>query len=127
MNRHFRTTIQLPQCAFKGPSRFSFGEPLNMDLLPQIGRAILQSVLTNLTVAIAFVLPLFIVGWRLQRCRKKYRAEATEPFTELPLRPPGESLRKKLEELNDRFETELTASAIITSRPLKNPHFPSPT
>lgn len=33
--------------------------------------------------------PLFVVGWFLHRKKKQYKAQALEPFTRLPLRPPG--------------------------------------
>jgi hypothetical protein len=48
--------------------------------------------------------PLFLVGWFLHRKKARHKAEAAEPFTELPLRPAGESVRLKLEKLSEHFD-----------------------
>lgn len=55
-------------------------------------------------VVLLALLPMLAVVWLLHVRRKRYRAEASEPFTEMPLRPPGESTRLKLEQLSDDFD-----------------------
>jgi hypothetical protein len=59
-----------------------------------------------------FVLPLGVIGWRLHRRKKAYLAEADEPFTELPLRPPGESVRLRIDELNEAFDERIFLIAL---------------
>ena len=49
-----------------------------------------------------FYVPLLIVVWRLDRARKAYKTEAEEPFTDLPLRLPGESTRKAADAYFDK-------------------------
>lgn len=46
--------------------------------------------------------PLLLVFWRVMVAKAAYKAEAEEPFTDTPLRLPGESTRKRAEE---HFET----------------------
>lgn len=67
---------------------------------------LLPIVLVPVFLAMVFMLPGLIVGFFLIRRKKIYQAEADEPFTSLPLRPPGESLRLKIENLRDRFDEE---------------------
>lgn len=55
----------------------------------------------------AAFLPLLPLVWILHRRKKAYKAEAADPFTQLPLRPPGESLRLRIEELSDELDTHL--------------------
>ncbi|MEO7701893.1 MAG: nuclease-related domain-containing protein [Opitutus sp.] len=85
------------------------------DILRKAVYEIVQAVITGGGIAFLFALPLFLVGWGLHRRRKKYKAEATDPFVEMPLRPPGESLRKKIEELTDDYDSELGVTAILSS------------
>ena len=58
--------------------------------------------------------PMVLVGWILNRRRIKFKAAALEPFTDLPLRPPGESLRLKIQDLNDEFDSHFTVAAMIS-------------
>lgn len=81
-------------------------------LLEIIG-GIIMALAMGVGIALLFGSPLVVVGWLLHRRRKNYKAEALDPFTEMPLRPPGESLRKKIEELTDAYDTELSATAIL--------------
>ncbi|MBL9204912.1 MAG: NERD domain-containing protein [Opitutaceae bacterium] len=60
-------------------------------------------LLKLLVYVVVFCLPVALVVFILNRRRRAYQAEARAPFTDLPLRPAGESLRRKLEELDDRF------------------------
>ena len=85
------------------------------DILLNAGRQIFQGLFTSVGITLLFALPLFVVGWGLHRRRKRYKAEAVDPFVEMPLRPPGESLRKKIEQLTDDYDSELGVSAILSS------------
>lgn len=67
----------------------------------------------GIATAVVFLIPFFLIAVWLNHRRKKFRAEALEPFTELPLRPPGESLRLKIEELSDEFDSVVTIAAMI--------------
>lgn len=58
----------------------------------------LQNLILPLLWVGAFYTPLFIVVWRVRKAKKDYETEAQEPFTDLPLRLPGESTRKAAEE-----------------------------
>ncbi len=60
---------------------------------------LLKLVANSLLWVSLFFLPLGIVTAFMVRLRRSYDAEADEPFTELPLRPPGESTRVKAEDL----------------------------
>lgn len=53
--------------------------------------------------------PMLALGFLLSRKQKAYKAEAEEPFTKLPLRPPGESLRLKIIEITDRYDTQIVS------------------
>lgn len=57
-------------------------------------------------IAIIFLLPFVCVRLILHRRKKAYLAIAHEPFTQLPLRPPSESLRLRIEELSEQFDTK---------------------
>lgn len=84
-----------------------------------------QVFVVPIAVAFAFMLPAVIVALVLLRRKKIYQAAADEPFTSLPLRPPGESLRLKIEELSDKFDEELMsiclAGMIATSMVMATP------
>lgn len=74
---------------------------------------ILRSVFTPVALGILPLIPMIVVGLKLQRQRRLYRAAAHEPFTQLPIRPPGESLRLKIEQLSEEFDASLfTITAI---------------
>lgn len=53
---------------------------------------------------------LFLAFWLLLR---EHQRRGRRPFSEHPLRPPGESLRIKMMELNDRLFTRLGALAVV--------------
>jgi len=68
------------------------------------------------TTVIGGVLALFVgfatfavLLWIIFRRKRQFRAEFLEPFTDLPLRSPGESLRLKIDELQDDFEGDALA------------------
>lgn len=60
-----------------------------------------EIVRTLLWVALFFIPPTWVL-WRMSRERKKYDEEAKIPFTEFPLRPPGESCRVEAEKLFEK-------------------------
>lgn len=68
-------------------------------------------------VALLFNFPLIYALLRIRRVRRCYKAAANDPFKELPLRPPGESLRLKIDELNDK-QTTFMVSHIVASMAL---------
>src|SRR5436190_6275790 len=68
----------------------------------------LQVALSPLWVVVVGMVPAFVVGLILLRRKKAHQAMFVEPFTSLPLRPPGESLRLKIEELREKFDEEVT-------------------
>jgi hypothetical protein len=61
-------------------------------------KAFLLNLLELLGWVIAFYIPVLFVMWRVKKARDAYEAEAKEPFTDLPLRLPGESTRTKADE-----------------------------
>ena len=95
----------------------------------------LQSVLSILGLKFldtAFVLvvcfaPFFVLMLVVHFQRKRFRADYLEPFTEMPLRPPGESLRIKIESLAEELQdsvlkllgVSLVASAILMLSAIK--------
>lgn len=48
--------------------------------------------------------PFLVLCYFAHRRRQRYRAEAEAPFTRLPMRPPGESLRLKIETLGEKLD-----------------------
>ncbi|MSU49639.1 MAG: NERD domain-containing protein [Opitutus sp.] len=65
-----------------------------------------------IVVGTLFLLPLLVLAAMLHRMKKAYRAMAAEPFTQLPLRPPGESLRLAIEKMSEDFDDHfLTVAA----------------
>lgn len=75
----------------------------------------MESLLRNLvweaTKQIALIgfllIPVFIAAWRLVRLRQRHKRKAVVPFTGRPLRPPGESLRLKVQELDEKITDEV--------------------
>lgn len=74
---------------------------------------VLRGFLTPLAVGATFIAPLFVVGFLLHRQKRAYRAAADEPFIQLPLRPPGESLRLRIEELREEFDSHIYTMGIV--------------
>lgn len=78
--------------------------------------AILSGLLTplpGLILTLLFFLgPLFIIGTISHRRRKRYKAYADEPFTDEPLRPPGESLRLRIESFSEKVDDALFVMAL---------------
>jgi len=72
---------------------------------------LIQPLISLVPFFVLFFGPMFVIGLIASRRKKKYQAEAEIPFTSLPLRPPGESLRLKIESLNDQFMEEITTLA----------------
>lgn len=62
-------------------------------------------ILRIIGFALLFTLPLFAVGFWLIRERKLEREQLIDPFTDLPRRPPGESLRQKIDLLSEDFDS----------------------
>lgn len=58
--------------------------------------------------------PLLVVGWFLHRRKKRYKEQALEPFIRLPLRPPGESLRLKIDGLSEAYDDAVLDLAITS-------------
>ena len=60
-----------------------------------------------------FALPVAILGIVLHRRKGRYVDEAREPFTDLPLRPPGETLRIRIDELSEEYDQSLTSAGLV--------------
>ena len=74
----------------------------------------LAELWNNIGIAALFALPLAVVGWSLHRRRDRFRAETQEPFTAMPMRPRGESLRVKIDALGDEFDSNLFVAAMVS-------------
>jgi len=85
----------------------------NLTQLQNLLRAFVPFLLSSIVTGAVFLTPLGILVWRLNKRRERYKAEAIEPFRELPLRPPGESLRRKIEEINEKFDNEFAVIGIL--------------
>src|SRR5882757_11284895 len=72
------------------------------------------TVVGALVLSVIFFSPVIILAWWLHRSRERSKAEMLEPFTTLPLRPPGESLRLEIDELKDRLD-EFVVRLLLTS------------
>jgi hypothetical protein len=79
-----------------------------MNVLETVVRVFLWPIL----VGAAFLLPMLIMGAMLHRKRRAYRAAAIEPFTQLPLRPPGESLRLAIEKMSEELDEHILTVAV---------------
>lgn len=73
--------------------------------------ALLKDVLWALVkiagLMVLVCIPVFLFAWLLGRRKKRYRQAGTAPFTDQLSRPPGESLRIKIQELDDKLTEEL--------------------
>ena len=63
-------------------------------------------------MATLFNAPLIFLLSKVKSEHRAYRAAADESIRELPLRPPGESLRRKIESLTAEQDSEMVALAI---------------
>lgn len=66
-----------------------------------------------LGVYVLIMSPLAIWLWRLHAERRKHLDGREEPFTQYPIRPPGESLRLKIAELESQCDERLTTFLLI--------------
>lgn len=76
--------------------------------------ALLMSILSPLLWMLLFCVPLLLVGWRVAVAKAAYKAEAEEPFTDLPLRLPGESTRKRAEEHFEKLTDWVLLLAVVS-------------
>jgi len=79
-----------------------------MGVLDQTILAFVQRLL----LASAAMVPVAFVAWRLARQRRVYDEATLPPFTELPLRPPGESVRERLEKTRDHYDSVATTMVL---------------
>lgn len=61
----------------------------------------------QLALLLLLLSPVILAAWRVFHTRARHRRMAVEPFTSPPLRPPGESLRLKLEVLDEKLSDEI--------------------
>jgi hypothetical protein len=78
-------------------------------LMPLVGEFVL-----NLMLGTLVLLPIIILGWALYRRKRKFRAATLDPFTDMPLRPPGESTRQKIETLQEEFDEHVTVLFMVS-------------
>jgi hypothetical protein len=71
-------------------------------LLHSFGTTVIGGVLS---MFLGFA-PFAVMMWTIVRRKRQFRAEFLEPFTDLPLRSPGESLRLKIDDLQEEFESD---------------------
>lgn len=82
-----------------------------------------ETLLRNLSAEIAhglglaglFLLPFAVIVLLARRQRNRLRAMAEDPFTEMPLRPPGESLRLKIEEISSDIDAMLLGAGCASA------------
>jgi hypothetical protein len=67
------------------------------DALLKLASGVAGGVALGLFLSLPLVV---LIAW-VHRRKKRYKAEREDPFTDLPLRPPGESLRLRIDELAD--------------------------
>ncbi len=72
---------------------------------------IIREILGSIVIAAAFFLPMIVAGFVLYRLKRKYADAASEPFKQLPLRPPGESLRLEIDRMSEKFDDHLLTVA----------------
>ena len=77
-------------------------------------REMVNGVVYGLVLATLLNVPLAYTIFRIHRLRKAYKAAADDPFKELPLRPAGESLRLKIDELADQQQEHLLVHLIAS-------------
>ncbi|HVU32624.1 MAG TPA: NERD domain-containing protein [Opitutaceae bacterium] len=66
-----------------------------------------------LLITVVILLPMLVVGVILGRRKRRYLALTDDPFTDLPLRPPGESLRARIDALSDTYDEKLFGTAVV--------------
>lgn len=59
------------------------------------------SVIGGVATGIFLCTPMLALMWWVFHRKKRYKAEREDPFTDLPLRPAGESLRLRIDDLAD--------------------------
>jgi nuclease-like protein len=77
-------------------------------------------------LGLLFSAPLLFLLWKSGRLRRQYQRATDQPFTELPLRPPGESVRLRIEALVENQQGELfgfllaaiTGVILVTTAPV---------
>lgn len=79
----------------------------------QLSGSILSGADQPLMLIVLGLAPFFGLGWWLHRQKARYKAQATEPFTRALVRPPGESLRARIDELAERFDNSVATLGII--------------
>jgi hypothetical protein len=73
---------------------------------------------SNLLIGLALiVIPALLFYWKLSRAIKKERGLTKSPFSNKLLRPPGESLRIKINELEDQLSEQLLVIALSLVAP----------
>ena len=75
--------------------------------LDQLFGSLGSQLISGAFILLVCFAPLFVLMVIVHFRRKRFKADYLEPFTEMPLRPPGESLRLKIESLGDELESSL--------------------
>jgi Nuclease-related domain len=72
-----------------------------------IVREFLFTQLKAVALTLLFLAPLGALVWNVVRMKRRHNEGAENPFRDFPLRPAGESLRIKIEELAERQQDQL--------------------
>lgn len=75
--------------------------------MEQLLRNLVWETIKPIALIALLLLPIFIGAWHLGRVKKRHKQRAVEPFTGQPLRPPGESLRLKIQDLDEEITDEI--------------------
>jgi hypothetical protein len=75
--------------------------------MEQLLRTLVWETAKEVAEILFLLAPAFLAVWRLRVLQNRYRQKAVAPFTGQPLRPPGESLRLKVQELDEKLADEV--------------------
>lgn len=74
----------------------------------------INQIISFLVLLSLFVLPVVVSCWLAWRRYRRYHREASEPFTLMPLRAPGEALRLQIEQLGEERDERVTMMVLVT-------------
>jgi hypothetical protein len=75
--------------------------------MEQLLRNLVWETVKQIALIGFLLVPMFVGAWCLGLVKKRHKQRAVAPFTGQPLRSPGESLRLKIEELDEKSTDEI--------------------